>query len=932
MAFFNLSFLVHGTPQLAKLRGVLQGIGQQSYKTFDALARSMSTLDKATGRTLSRLAMFAGGGGLAYGAIKTVNYSLYQSNSMITTNRIMLEELVGTAKAAKGYIKVVQDLSGSFGTDMSEMMNASRGLIQMFTQIGSRGNQPATPQHLDKMLKLVTAVSLLDTENRGLAYTAFAFKEGLQGVGQGDWRSMKNRLEVNLGKPMEKAITAAVKAGKMDDVVRLFEEAFKGIGINADSMIKRIMSEGLTQNFTRFMTYVSRSFQMVGENSYLALAKPFARLNTFIAKQFDMGDDKGKKPALLMRLLGDTGESLNQQFITPFRIAMDKFTESFKIHMEKMVIGIKILIGGVFDLFTGLATPFIAFAKGLFGITTSLDKGDDILRGFGETAEQIGKKLSKIGLFFRELADSANGFALAINSVVKAFIKLSSALPPALVGAMFGGIRGGLIGAGAGAVAGSMVSGHSEPDMVMVDGKMVPNPNKGGMGIGEIFSTALMGLFGISAVKSLFGGGNGRTSLGGGISGSEGIAGKVGIDRSGGSILDQLNEKEKLAYKKDYINSRDIIKTDIHAIKDSLMTETDKDVLKGLREDLKLRNNELYKLNSDYSTRMANSQLGTKSEYWLTGQQKSRYSTSQADVTRIFEQSKAARLAQEASWTMTGGKLEQGVKFMNSPVTGAGLNTLFIGSFFSKFIFGLSKAASGLEVVAAPLALLGAQFLAIVAIAGTMIYGLSRLQNAFNNAADAAEAEEKIRMAKYEQDKLAKTKNMNDKILGGVGLGTYRMAWNRDPITSMVNNPEKLLGSMLYEQKYDSKAGAQAYIERMDRLYNYKMAHPEISNEEGVAVGGNAWASVATHKLDGSVAPKPSEILAGLTINVKGAEKDLSKKILEHFEEMVLKMHPEWKKSKTMTKAEAVELSVLYGNAMKTNEVTGLYAPTTTSP
>ena len=265
MGSSNTRYVVNfGTQNLSSLiraRSVIRGIETQSYISFNSASRSLSNLEKTSIRSSNQITrsfdainramrkigmgggrgsmMSFGGFGLAtlgigglIGSVNLLHRAFIQTNTSMQSSRIMIEELLGSANTATPFINKMKDLSASFGQDLNETMTASRGLMQVMKQV----NTPQ-PVHLEKMLKMVMAVNAIDLENRGLGYTSFSFKEAFQGMGRGDFRSLRNRLEINLGKPMETAITKAIQKGDLDKAINLFDEGLKKIVNNLSALI-----------------------------------------------------------------------------------------------------------------------------------------------------------------------------------------------------------------------------------------------------------------------------------------------------------------------------------------------------------------------------------------------------------------------------------------------------------------------------------------------------------------------------------------------------------------------------------------------------------------------------------------------------------------------------------------------------------------------
>lgn len=425
---FKMIFMADDRGSISRMRNVLKGVGEQSYVTFNAISRNMSKMEKSTSALIGKMSMLVGGGGLMYGMFKSLNYSIIQSNSLITTNRILLEEIIGNKGKAREMVNVVQEIAGSFGGDVNELMTAGRGLSQVMRQI----DKNFQPIHLDKMLRLVNVVSSLDTENRGLSYTSFSFKESLQGIGSGDWRSMRNRLEINLGKTYEKAITKAVRKGNMDEVTRLFEEAFKNIGIDAGQIMGRLMSEGLMQNVNRTASYISRLFQMLGEKSFSQLTKPLAKLNFFLSDQF-------KKDTGFMKYIAHLSQSFSEKFVVPLTEMMNKVGFAIEPIAGEMGVNLVNALVSVGSVFKQMVMLPIEFISGLMGVSSSISDIEgkvSSFNGFLRTTAELGTKISSS---FKELRQPLNMLGESINNLVVSLLRLTNIDKTAKIG---GGLTG----------------------------------------------------------------------------------------------------------------------------------------------------------------------------------------------------------------------------------------------------------------------------------------------------------------------------------------------------------------------------------------------------------------------------------------------------------------------------------------------------------
>ena len=199
---YVVNFSTQNLSSLIRARSVIRGIEQQSYISFNSASRSLSHLEKQSrssanqitrsmdrigsslrglsgrrGGGFSLLGMFGGlsmislGVGSLVGSVNLLHRAFIQTNTAMQSSRIMIEELLGSANQADGFINKMKDLSASFGMDLTETMNASRGMMQVMKQVGGGDVRPI---HLEKMLKMIMAVSSMDLENRGLRIHRFS--------------------------------------------------------------------------------------------------------------------------------------------------------------------------------------------------------------------------------------------------------------------------------------------------------------------------------------------------------------------------------------------------------------------------------------------------------------------------------------------------------------------------------------------------------------------------------------------------------------------------------------------------------------------------------------------------------------------------------------------------------------------------------------
>ena len=389
---FNIRFSATGTNHLNTVRSTLRGIGQQSYITSNAVMRNMGNMERRTLSSLMginsgilrvnnnfrRFGLAFGAGGalaLAIGSMNLLNKAFIQTNSQMQSSIIMIEEMIGGKQSAMSYVNTMKDLSANFGADLNETMTSARGIMQVMKQI-----QTPQPKHLDKMMKMIMAVSAMDLENRGLSYTAFSFKEALQGQGTVDFRSLRNRLEINLGKATERAISNAVKKGDLDKALDLFDQGLKRVGIDSERLLNRLTKEGFLQNISRLNSYVTRGFQIMGEGIFKSMTLPLYKFNTFLANNFKDGS-RG------MQILKSASNFIVDTFGGIFR-SLDAIGSEFYTNREGLLSNLSKLLKSFLNFGNSMRNNIGAFRDGILGITglSTGEKVSKFITGLGTMA------------------------------------------------------------------------------------------------------------------------------------------------------------------------------------------------------------------------------------------------------------------------------------------------------------------------------------------------------------------------------------------------------------------------------------------------------------------------------------------------------------------------------------------------------------------
>lgn len=747
---------------------------------------------------------------------------------------------------------------------------------------------------------------------------------------------------------------------EVDTVVKLFDEAFKRIGINADGMIKRIMNEGLTQNMSRTITYMGRVFQLIGEKSYLALAKPFARLNTFIARQFET-DDAGKPLSKFMKDIYRMSDDMKSTFIDPFTKNMDRFTVSFAKNLDGITKGVISLAKGGFTLFAGLFQPLIMFTKGLFGMSDGVGVSNDMFGRFEETATKLGETLEKIGSFFYRISMPIYDFAKAINVSTQATMKLLSVVPPALMGGLFGGIIGGakghgMLGAGLGMMGGGMMGASGGGDMW------------------GIINAAMTAIFGYQLVKGMFGG-KGKGGAKGGIPNSAkgivaaGVANEIvqsNVKSSFNSQTDDIKtnsnkSKYKIApfnqefgYKKPLwglgstnlsaqfdaehkqgkfaselnktiVNQNRNINAEIAKIEENMKKGgvgfTASFEKENLAKIQNLRNNiqpeitqnfakhsaiqgGMFKTNMqpDFDTRLAEQRKFDAGEYRL-------------GVNERMNERLANKAAIESRMFGAEGYSGKFVRGMTAPSVSAGLNTIFGATLVANPLMSFMKWI-GMTTVAG-FALLSPLGLAAIAF-GTLTAALGTATMIINSNNTVRENELQNMQEEQNQRDLKKQKTMNEAILGaGYSAGGIGDIWAKGgQMNELTNNPSRLIARLLIANKNSPDKGA-ATSDLVTRAYNAKMSN-NWSDEQGQHLFGKSlWAAVGNPNVDPVNNPNPVETVK-LILEGKGFAKDAEKIITAAFLEILQKEYTRTDKSGNLIKNQPLVDQLIqnmkYGN------------------
>lgn len=400
---FNTTFAFNttGLNGLLRARNIVSSLGGTSWGAFNQMSRAASSANR-------EFMKIAGTMGAGFG-IGLLGRHLVTANAELQTNKLLFTQMIGNGDEAAKMMGKLQDNAAEYGYDLGEVFKSARGLYSGF----SGGGRIVSDDDLSRLMKLTEAANMMDTENRGLSFAAFSLKEVAQGLGRGDYKSIKSRLEISIGEAQADAITASLKKsmeqkGSVKDAITLLEKAFKDAKIDV-SILDFMAKNGFYQNLNALKSYVERVFLGIGGPITTALGvalnkakmyfKPFfAPGSAFMASLDLMGQGISKKFAGISVVV----ERLRGWIMSP--AGMTFFNN---IQMAGSLLG---------DVFKELGGVVLAFFKGL-GIQT-LDS-QNTFRNF----------IMVVGEEMKYLIPKLTPFAYALGKIIKAVIDLVAKQP-----------------------------------------------------------------------------------------------------------------------------------------------------------------------------------------------------------------------------------------------------------------------------------------------------------------------------------------------------------------------------------------------------------------------------------------------------------------------------------------------------------------------
>lgn len=387
-------------------RSAVRGLGGTDYTTFNALARGSDHASKS----LAKLAGAAAGAGIVGGFVKKI----VDANSEYQSNRILFEAMLQDQEKAEKLTNNLQQLAAQYGQSTAEVMKSAKGFAQV---MGARvGIKNVKTEDIEELMKLTKAAAALDTENRGLSYTAFSFKEALQGVGAGDWRSMKDRLELNLPKEITTKITAEVKKGEFTSAIKMMKEAMEKGGVSIKNLEKLMMGSVAT-NVARVGVLIKQMFQTTFGDAFDVVGRAMYNMN----EAWNAGISKGSQFFEYMKAQGTRVADALEPIVVFFRDLKNPTLEtSFR---AQVLLSIFQNLGSVIQ---NSAMIFYRFISGFLGIGNSIPKWNSIwhiLGGISDILFFTGGKLGTLGDKAAKWGESIRSKVLPYIIMVFNFIK-----------------------------------------------------------------------------------------------------------------------------------------------------------------------------------------------------------------------------------------------------------------------------------------------------------------------------------------------------------------------------------------------------------------------------------------------------------------------------------------------------------------------------
>lgn len=396
-----ISFQLQGLRNLVHARSAVNGFGRQTYGALNQAMRGSTALDKSFGKLGRTLAALGTGVGIAMLAKKFID-----STAELQTNTIIFETMMGDAKKADDTIRKLRMTALDIGSDQAEMIKSARGIYGSALQVDPN----VTSDQINNLTKVAGVLSMLDTENRGVSFAAFSIKEMLQGTGQADWRSLRDRLEINLGDATEKAITKAVQAKNLQKAIDLFNEGLKRIHIDPDNMIEALKKKGFQLNVTRLFGMITLAAQQVLAPAFEPLTAMLAKANNALMKMMQSGSAG-------FDMLERKGRFLKEMVLEPFVRTLEMIGQRFSTlsdHGDSMRI-LKVYFFGIQHILDGMVVALTEFTVGFLGFGDDFNKNLGRAYNFSAAMEQWASWIKKNRVHIKKFGEDVRK---VLNSVI----------------------------------------------------------------------------------------------------------------------------------------------------------------------------------------------------------------------------------------------------------------------------------------------------------------------------------------------------------------------------------------------------------------------------------------------------------------------------------------------------------------------------------
>lgn len=487
---YRFNFHTSGVSNLLHARNVIKSFGGTSWIAANAMSRSFSSAEKSAKSLMGTLVKMSGMAGVGLGA-GLLTKGLIMNSSELQTNMIVFKNMMkGQGDLAKEMITELRDNAAEYGFDEGEVFKSARGLYSAYA---SQGRKVSSGDMME-LMKMVETVSMMDTENRGLSFTAFAFKEIAQGQGKLDFRSLTNRLEIPFTQATQQAITKALQSGDVKKATEMMWKGLKESNIGQD-LLKQIAKDGFIQNLNAIKGYTVRTFQTMGMPIVEMFAGVFNKVKEAMRPMMKVGSDF----MVLLETMGQRAAQRMEKSIGSTMVRFGKWLQTFSIEawLKKMTDFAAALRGVVGAGFGNIK----AFLEGIAGTNSKTDFIVTLTKVLNDMKPVI-KSLEPVFRTFGEVLGSTLKILADNPDLVKALVagKVANTAVKATTGT---GLWGWLTGAASNPIVGGAAAGAGGAAAVNAAKNI---GIKGGFGLHYGWTNSIKGLL-VSLQKDIFGGG-----------------------------------------------------------------------------------------------------------------------------------------------------------------------------------------------------------------------------------------------------------------------------------------------------------------------------------------------------------------------------------------------------------------------------------------